>query len=187
MGCQREWLVKLVGPADSPYESGVYCVRVVFPESYPWVAPSLTFETPIWHPNICPQTGRVQLEALYPQWLFSISMLQVLEGLLDLLACPRVEEPLEDVCPTFVDIDKVRHQFCFAPKVFEKVARRWNRKSVQLETFFHADQPRPRANSFFASDPAEDSPLLLDGKQRLSCRKISVCRERVLPRSPLAA
>lgn len=43
---------KLVGPRDSPYESGTFTLLIEIPEKYPFEPPHVKFETPVYHPNI---------------------------------------------------------------------------------------------------------------------------------------
>lgn len=132
---ERRWLVKLPGPPDTPYESGVYGVLLEFPKNYPWTPPSVSFQTPIWHPNVCPSTGAVEMQALFPEWLFNVSVLDLLRRLVDMLRTPLVDDapdavPVDSVGPT---LDTVRFQFCHENPLFRKVAIRWTRKSLELE------------------------------------------------------
>ena len=48
----RHFFVKIAGPADSPYEGGLFALELFLPEEYPLVAPKVLFRTKIYHPNI---------------------------------------------------------------------------------------------------------------------------------------
>lgn len=48
----RHFFVKIAGPADSPYEGGLFALELFLPEQYPMEAPKVLFRTKIYHPNI---------------------------------------------------------------------------------------------------------------------------------------
>ncbi len=45
------WTLNIEGPKDSPYEGGVFKVKLEL-ESYPFKMPEVTFITSIYHPNV---------------------------------------------------------------------------------------------------------------------------------------
>lgn len=47
-----EWTATMSGPPETPYEEGVFSMRLTFPAEYPFKPPEVRFTTPIYHPNI---------------------------------------------------------------------------------------------------------------------------------------
>ena len=47
-----EWKVVYMGPKNTPYEGGIFTVKVVIPKTYPDEKPSFYFITRIYHLNI---------------------------------------------------------------------------------------------------------------------------------------
>ena len=47
-----EWRCTLLGPNDSPYQGGLFYLRVLFPYDYPQSRPEVRFITPIYHVNV---------------------------------------------------------------------------------------------------------------------------------------
>lgn len=46
------WNVLMRGPPGTPYAKGLFSLTIRFPNNYPYGAPSIKFNTPIFHPNV---------------------------------------------------------------------------------------------------------------------------------------
>ena len=53
-----EWKCSLSGPKDTPYENGLFFLKIVFPLDYPNKAPEVSFLTPIYHINVNPHAPK---------------------------------------------------------------------------------------------------------------------------------
>ena len=61
------WQATIMGPADSPYQGGVFFLNIKFPTDYPFKPPKIQFTTKIYHPNIN-SNGGICLDILKDQW-----------------------------------------------------------------------------------------------------------------------
>ena len=82
------WSITLFGPKDSPYDGGCFSVKLVFPGDYPMKAPTMRFETKIFHPNIDWADGSVCMDSLAAGWSPPWGPRTLLEGVLSLLTAP---------------------------------------------------------------------------------------------------
>ena len=47
-----EWTATMLGPTDTSYSSGLFILRIKFPNNYPQARPEVCFSTPIYHINV---------------------------------------------------------------------------------------------------------------------------------------
>lgn len=95
----REWVSTIIGPEDSPYAGGVFCLDVHFPEDYPFSPPKVgldhhsiicfhfqvKFRTRIYHCNINSK-GEICLDILTPnKWTPALTISKVLLSISSLL------------------------------------------------------------------------------------------------------
>lgn len=53
------WRALIAGPSQSHYAGGVFEVSLHFPSDYPFASPEMQILTPMWHPHVHRDTGRV--------------------------------------------------------------------------------------------------------------------------------
>jgi peroxin-4 len=92
------WQAKLKGPPDTPYSEGTFLVNIDVPEDYPISAPKCKFFTKVFHPNIHFETGEICFELLKDKWSPAWSLESVCRAILDLLANPNADSPLNCDC-----------------------------------------------------------------------------------------
>lgn len=91
----RYFNVMILGPAQSPYEGGVYKLELFLPEEYPMAAPKVRFLTKIYHPNI-DKLGRICLDILKDKWSPALQIRTVLISIQALLSAPNPDDPLAE-------------------------------------------------------------------------------------------
>jgi len=88
-----QWRVLLEGPTGTPFENGVFSLLVSFPSGYPFRAPSVRFETPIYHCNVS-DAGRICLEILHSRWAPSVKIVDVLKAIIVMMKNPDTDSAL---------------------------------------------------------------------------------------------
>lgn len=87
------WEATIIGPTETPYEGGIFRLKILFPADYPFKPPKITFETPIYHPNIN-SNGGICLDILKDQWSPALNITKVLLSICSLLDEPNPDDPL---------------------------------------------------------------------------------------------
>ncbi len=87
------WRGTIMGPPDSPYSNGVFCLDIHFPSEYPFKPPKLKFDTKIYHPNIN-SNGSICLDILSSEWSPALTITKVLLSISSLLTEPNPDDPL---------------------------------------------------------------------------------------------
>jgi len=87
------WQATIIGPAGSPYENGVFNLKITFPVDYPFTAPKVHFVTKIFHCNIN-ASGGICLDILKDQWSPALTIGKVLLSICSLLDDANPKDPL---------------------------------------------------------------------------------------------
>lgn len=88
---------ELDGPEGTPFREGRFLVALEFDEQYPEVPPRGFFRTPIFHPNVAPETGDICVNALKRDWDKSLGLRHILVVIRCLLVEPNPESALNEV------------------------------------------------------------------------------------------
>lgn len=100
-----EWIVYIDGPANTPYEGGIFEFLCTFPNNYPFEAPKIKAVTPIIHPNIN-EKGDICLSVFQGSWSASITMHRILLSIVSLLSIP---DPQDSLVPEIANMYKDNH------------------------------------------------------------------------------
>mmetsp|Transcript_52475 Transcript_52475/g.94055 ORF Transcript_52475/g.94055 Transcript_52475/m.94055 type:complete len:546 (-) Transcript_52475:88-1725(-) len=87
------WRALIEGPAGSPFEGGVFLLNVIIPDSYPFSAPQIVFETPVYHCNVS-DSGKICLDLLQDRWNPSLTVPKALEAVRVMLSSPDTNDAL---------------------------------------------------------------------------------------------
>ncbi|XP_004287410.1 PREDICTED: uncharacterized protein LOC101299224 [Fragaria vesca subsp. vesca] len=118
-------LAQIQGPEGTVYAGGLFNIKIEIPDRYPFQPPSVTFATPIYHPNI-DTGGRICLDILNlpPKgaWQPSLNISTVLTSIGLLLSEPNPDDGL--MC-------EASREFKYNRQAFDQKARSMTEKYAQ--------------------------------------------------------
>ncbi|KAG6874327.1 hypothetical protein C0995_001552 [Termitomyces sp. Mi166 len=89
-----EWIGTIEGPPETVYAGLAFRISISFPPNYPYVAPTIKFETPCYHPNFDLVGGAICLDILQDKWSAVYSVQTILLSLQSLFGEPNNASPL---------------------------------------------------------------------------------------------
>ncbi|XP_069178754.1 ubiquitin-conjugating enzyme E2-17 kDa isoform X2 [Procambarus clarkii] len=108
----------IMGPPDTPYEGGLFDLRIDFPADYPFKPPKVWFVTPIYHPNISDR-GTICLDIIDKNWSPTLSISKVLLTICALLTDPNPDDPWRKDIADIYKSDRAKYEY---------LAREWTQK-----------------------------------------------------------
>jgi ubiquitin-conjugating enzyme E2 D/E len=112
------WDALIIGPADSPYQGGVFRLEIHFPSDYPFKPPKVIFLTKIYHPNVS-SNGAICLDILKDNWSPALTIGKVLLSICSLLTDANPKDPL---------MPEIAEQYMRDRAEFDDAAREWTRR-----------------------------------------------------------
>jgi ubiquitin-conjugating enzyme E2 D/E len=89
----KKWQATIFGPADTPYQNGVFELTIDFTNEFPFKPPIVMFKTPIYHCNIN-ESGGICLDILKDKWSPALTISNLLLSICSLLSEPNPNDPL---------------------------------------------------------------------------------------------
>ena len=90
-----ELIATIKGPYDTVYEGGLFHIRILLCEEYPWKPGTWAFVTKVYHPNIGPD-GSICVDMLGDGWSPTRYISQTLLSLASFLGTPEASDPHPD-------------------------------------------------------------------------------------------
>jgi ubiquitin-conjugating enzyme E2 D/E len=90
-----KWEILIAGPKGTPYEGGTFRLSCVFPENYPFKAPSIKFDSKIYHPNVNKDTGEICQDIYEKDWVPTKKVSGVVQLIISMMIVPNVDSPIE--------------------------------------------------------------------------------------------
>mmetsp|Transcript_12844 Transcript_12844/g.22156 ORF Transcript_12844/g.22156 Transcript_12844/m.22156 type:complete len:153 (-) Transcript_12844:1050-1508(-) len=115
------WGATIIGPDETPWEGGIYSLRMTFPEQYPDKAPKVRFTSEMFHPNVY-SDGTLCLDIIQDQWVPTYTVSTILTSIQSLLCDPNPASPANPEAARMYQNDRA---------AYNKRVRRFAVKSIE--------------------------------------------------------
>lgn len=82
------------GPDDTPFEGGIFKIKLSISKEYPSLPPKGHFMTKVFHPNVNPDSGEICVNTLKKDWTPNLGLKHILLTIRCLLIHPNPESAL---------------------------------------------------------------------------------------------
>lgn len=115
------WGATIFGPPETPWEGGVYSLRLTFNEQYPEKPPRVRFTAEMFHPNVYTD-GTLCLDIIQDKWSPIYTVNTILTSIQSLLTDPNPSSPANPEAAQLYNADM---------DAYKKKVRRCAQKSVE--------------------------------------------------------
>ncbi|KAH7889251.1 ubiquitin-conjugating enzyme [Phlebopus sp. FC_14] len=101
------WNCTVKGTSESPYKNGTFRFRIELPTNFPFKAPTVIFQTKVYHPGIN-EEGQICVPILRDEWKPSVTLSTVLAVIQEKLNNPSPDDPYEPEIAALLKTDKAK-------------------------------------------------------------------------------
>ena len=110
------WSAVITGPMDTPYQHGIFHLRIDIPRDYPFRSLQIRFITKIYHCNIGSNNGKICMDLLQDGWSPVFTICKTLLSIQSLLINANPDNPLMPGIANLYHRDRQEH---------DKICREW--------------------------------------------------------------
>ena len=99
------WVATVFGPTETPWEGGIFQLKLTFPETYPDKPPRVRFTGEVFHPNVFAD-GNLCLDIIQDKWSPVYSVASILTSIQSLLTDPNPNSPANPEAAQLYRTDK---------------------------------------------------------------------------------
>jgi len=115
------WNATVFGPDETPWEGGIFSLRIIFSDNYPEKPPRVRFTSEVYHPNVY-SDGTLCMDIIQDQWSPCHNICTILTSIQSLLCDPNPASPANP---------EAAQQYQNDRQSYNKRVRRCSQRSVE--------------------------------------------------------